>query len=104
MHPKVTRSSSAKRDLEEHVDYLKGDSEAVAHRFLDAIEDTFEFLSRNPQVGQRCEFLRADMIEVRIWPIHGFRNHLVFFRPLHDGVEIVRVLHGARDLETLFGE
>jgi toxin ParE1/3/4 len=40
---------------------------------------------------------------LRVWPIDGFRNHLIFFHPTNDGVEIVRVLHGARDLEALFG-
>jgi toxin ParE1/3/4 len=94
----------AKRDLEEHIDYLKHQSESVAHRFLDAIEDTFDFLSRNSEVGQRCEFVRTDMAEIRVWPIHGCRNQLVFYRALDDGIEVVRVFHGARDIELLFAE
>jgi toxin ParE1/3/4 len=31
----------------------------------------------------------------------GFRNHLIFYRPIDDGIEIVRVLHGARDWQNL---
>jgi toxin ParE1/3/4 len=34
---------------------------------------------------------------MRFWPVTGFRNYLVFYFPLSDGVEIVRVLHAARD-------
>ncbi|MGD9633009.1 MAG: type II toxin-antitoxin system RelE/ParE family toxin [Pirellulales bacterium] len=99
----VARSTTALRDLEQIVDYLKQDSPSVAARFLDATEHTFEFLCQNPNVGQRCEFTRSDMANVRVWPVDGFRNHLIFFRPTDDGVEVVRVLHGARDLGTLFG-
>ncbi len=36
--------------------------------------------------------------------MRGFRKHLVFYRPLSNGAEIVRVIHGARDLERLFEE
>jgi len=42
-------------------------------------------------------------VGLRAWPIDGFRNHLVFYRPTDEGVDIVRVLHGARDIEALFG-
>ena len=32
-------------------------------------------------------------------------NHLIFYRPIDDGIELVRVLHGARDISPeYFGE
>jgi toxin ParE1/3/4 len=34
--------------------------------------------------------------------VRGFRKYLVFYIPRSDGIEVVRVLHGARDLEALF--
>lgn len=103
MAAQLSRTAAAVRDLEQIVDFLKRDSSEAPVRFLGAVEDTFEFLRQNPTVGQRCQFLRSDMANVRIWPIDGFRNHLIFFRPTDDGVEIVRVLHDARDLDALFG-
>ena len=33
-----------------------------------------------------------------------FRNHIVFYRPVADGIEILRVLHGARDLVSILAE
>ena len=36
--------------------------------------------------------------------IKGFENHLIFYRPSEDGVDIIRVLHGARDIEKVFEE
>jgi hypothetical protein len=35
---------------------------------------------------------------------HGFEKILVFYLPLKDGIELVRVVHGNRDLQQLFGE
>jgi hypothetical protein len=56
------------------------------------------------EAGQRCNFA-SDMAEgIRVWPANGFRNPLIFYRPMNEGVEIVRVLHGARDIESLFHE
>jgi len=37
-----------------------------------------------------------------VWPIKGFKNYLIFYRPIEQGVEIVRVLHGARDMPSVF--
>jgi toxin ParE1/3/4 len=39
-----------------------------------------------------------------MFPMRGFSKHLIFYRPLSNGAEIVRVIHGARDLEGLFEE
>jgi plasmid stabilization system protein ParE len=35
--------------------------------------------------------------------IHDFSKYLVFYRPTQSGIEVVRVLHASRDIETLFG-
>jgi len=40
----------------------------------------------------------------RVFPVRGFGKHLVFYRPVEDGIEILRVIHGARDIEALFEE
>ena len=37
----------------------------------------------------------------RVWRISGFEKHLIFYRPRPEGVEILDVIHGARDLEAL---
>lgn len=34
----------------------------------------------------------------------GFEKHLIFHRPIPEGIEVVRVLHGAPDLAGLFDE
>lgn len=83
-------------DLQAIYRFLRADDEAVAHRFLDAAYSSFEFLAENPLAGRaRPEFGHADL---RSWRVQGFRNHLIFYRPLEDRVQMWRVLHGSRDL------
>lgn len=31
-----------------------------------------------------------------------FPNHLIFYRPVEDGIEVLRVVHGAQDIEAIF--
>src|SRR5262245_58809109 len=100
----VDRSAEALRDLEGLVDYLRERSVEVAQRFVDATEETFRFLAENREVGQLCHFADARLVGMRVWRIEHFPNHLVFYLPIDNGVQIVRVLHGARDIDALFGE
>jgi toxin ParE1/3/4 len=98
----VTRKPDVRRDLSEQADYIARGSVDAASRFLDAVEATFEFLADNCDIGQVCAFEDPRTLGLRVWPIRGFPNHLVFYLPTKDGVDIIRVLHGARDLNSIF--
>ena len=73
----------------------------IAVRFLGAVEQAYEFISRTPEAGAPCRFDRPRLEGLRRWPVPGFANHLVFYRLVGEWLEIVRVLHGARDIESL---
>jgi toxin ParE1/3/4 len=89
-------------DLAEHIDYIAQNSPQAARRFLFAAQQTFEQLSRMPGMGTRCEFRNPAAAGLRFWRVEGFRNHFVIYRPLESGIEVVRVLHAARDWEAIF--
>jgi toxin ParE1/3/4 len=38
---------------------------------------------------------------LRVSGIEGFEKYLVFYRPVDDGIEVVRVIHAARDLGSV---
>jgi toxin ParE1/3/4 len=57
----------------------------------------------NQEVGEQLHVADPRLHRLRVCPVHGFRNYLVYFRSTDDGVVIERVLHGARDIESLFG-
>ncbi len=99
---RYTKTSEAYRDIIEQADYLGVRSLEAAIRFVDAVEATAEFLAAWPGMGGRCRFRSPKVIGLRIWQVRGFPNHLIFYREVDDGIEIVRVLHGARNYESIF--
>ena len=104
MSKKITKRPQARRDLAESADYIARDSLDAALRFLDAAEAAFELLAAMPQMGTLCGFRSPEASGLRMWSIRGFQNYIVFYRPLEDGVDVVRVIHGARDIQAIFDE
>ena len=82
--------------------YICADNPDAADRVQEAIFEGFDLLARNPALGRKREFRRRQ--NIRSWVVTEFTNYLIFYRELPDGssVEILRVLHGARDLDALF--
>jgi toxin ParE1/3/4 len=78
-------------------------SDDLAFRFLDAAESSFEHLAAMPTMGVARTYHDPELEGVRMWRIAGFDSHLIFYRPTETGVEIIRVIHGKRDIEDLFG-
>ena len=57
-----------------------------------------------PKIGKLSKLLKPELSDVRQYPIKGFKTCLIFYRATDTGVEIIRVLHGARDLEPILDE
>ena len=100
----IIRRDEVLRDLLDLSCYIAQDSLEVAYRFLDAVEETFQDLERMPRMGTKREFQDARLSGVRMWRVKAFPKHLIFYRSIEDGVEIIRVLHSARDIESLFSD
>jgi toxin ParE1/3/4 len=93
----------ARMDILEQARYLGRQSPGAPTRFFKALDATFTRLARSPRVGARWDRPVAGAEELRVWPVSRFRTFLVFYRPTQDGIQIVRVLHGARDLDAILG-
>jgi toxin ParE1/3/4 len=92
-------------DLDHQADYLASEASLdTALRFYDAARTTFDKIAQNPGIGQKRETLNPRLTGLRVWRVEGFEKHLIFYRPGDDGVEIVRVLHGARDIDSVLDE
>lgn len=59
-------------------------------------------IARNPLLGPVCHFQSKDLSDVRRIAVAGFTRHLIFYRFQEQQLLILRVIHGARDLESLF--
>lgn len=51
-----------------------------------------------PEIGAARDFGPGRLEGLRMWSIPDFPNHLIFYRVAESGVEIVRILHAARDI------
>jgi toxin ParE1/3/4 len=91
-------------DLDEQADFIARDSVAAARRFYEATTRAFTTLASMPELGGSWESRNPKYAELRMWAVRGFEKHVIFYRVIPDGIEIVRVLHSARDLEDAFGE
>ena len=89
----VTRRPRAETDLVEIWSYIADDNEPAADRLLGRIDGVLTMLLEHPQAGR----LRPDLkqSELRSFPV---KNYVVFYRPMPDGIEVVRVLSGYLDL------
>jgi toxin ParE1/3/4 len=88
-------SPQAEADLEEIGDYIAEDNPANARRFIERLTSKLKALGRHPMTGRARPELRSDL---RSFP---YGAYLILYRVVGDGVEIVRVVHAARNLDDL---
>ena len=89
-------SSDANTDIEEIALYLFDLNPVAANHFLDALENTCELLADHPGIGR----LRPELGEnLRSFPVG---NYLIFYAPSLEGIDVVRVIYGGRDLPGVF--
>lgn len=92
---------AADADIDEAALHIAQDSEEHALRLYDAVETTFERLRKQPNAWPLCELGHPGLQGVRRCCVSGFRIYLVFYRVEGSVVEIIRVLHGARDVPAV---
>lgn len=94
----INRRPRAIHALIETAEYIARDNSAAADRFLRAAEAAFAQLEALPGIGRPFQSDDPRLKELRIWHVKGFPKHLIFYRPLPNGIEVIHVLHGARDI------
>jgi toxin ParE1/3/4 len=95
-------TAKADQDLDEQAYYLACEANAeVGHRFLVASHQTFALLASQPKIGWHAHLKHPRLTSLRVFRVSGFPRMLVLYVPLADGVEILRVIHGSRNLLAL---
>jgi toxin ParE1/3/4 len=92
--PTLRKALCIERDLGVIWDYIAADNPEAAERCLRQIDSRFHKLAQNPFMGRD----RKDLaVGLRSFPVG---NYVIFYRPCaaEEGVEIVRVLEGHRDI------
>jgi toxin ParE1/3/4 len=71
---------------------------------VEAAYETFKMLAVNSELGRRRRFRNPRLRNVRSFRVSGFGNYLIFYRAVGEGIQVLHIYHGARDLEALFGD
>jgi toxin ParE1/3/4 len=101
----VIKLPYALRDLDEAAAYIQRVSTPKrAIRFLRAANSSFARLAKMPGLGTRYEPHSPVYAGLRYFPITRHRNHVIFYRPVTGGIEVLRVLHGAQDIHRILSE
>ena len=96
----IRKSSTAQADLYEHVDYFADHNPEVGRRFMNEVEANLELLSSNPLLGTRFTSASERFSDLRYWTMAAFPNHVIFYRVEATALNVVRILHGSRDLHA----
>jgi toxin ParE1/3/4 len=99
----VTQRPRARIDLLEQFVYF-GEKESIelAERYFTAVDETCALLVKQPRMGGLYDSSIPELAGVRRMPVKGFENYLIFYLPHSGGIDVIRVIHGARDIENLF--
>ena len=92
-------TTEARADLTEIVNYISRDNPSAARRVLHELRDVMRKLAATPEMGHFRRDLAAEPL--RFWPVYSY---LVIYRPESRPLQVVRVLHGARDVRAILEE
>jgi toxin ParE1/3/4 len=91
----LTRRPEAEQDLIDIYLHISRDNPPAAEKLVRAINAKCERLARSPMIGRARPELRPDL---RSFP---YGSYLILYRVISDRVEIVRIVHAARNLDDL---
>ena len=95
--PRIRIAETAGDDLEDIWEYIAENNPEAARKLIKEITGKFKLLRDHPQIGREENRLLANM---RSFPVG---NYVILYQPVEKGVEILRILHAARDIEKILG-
>ena len=103
MSARYSIKPKADQDLDDHADYLAREASIdIALRFLGNAHETFLLLSSYPNMGWESRLAHVALRGLRVFRVSRFENMLILYRPLQGSIEVLRVVHGSRNLRALF--
>lgn len=103
MSLKIVESDEAVNDVIEAADYIAQQAGLNASdRFLQAVKDSYRQMADMPGIGSLRDYGHPALQGMRRWHVTKFPKYLIFYMTTEVELRILRVLHGARDIETIF--
>jgi len=96
----LLRKPQVNDDLIQYYAYIAVDKVEPAERLLRVAEESFQLLLEMPAIGTKWVSRHKALASIYVYPLPTpYRNYLVFYRLIPNGIELLTVLHGARNLE-----
>ena len=92
-------TAAARADLSELAEFIRQDSPGAARRVVESLRDAMANLARMPEMGHVREDLA--LTPLRFWPVFSY---LIIYRPESHPLQVLRILHGARDVRSLLAD
>lgn len=96
MTGRVRKTDRAERDLDNIAQWIARSSETAALKWLSDLDGKLSIIAQNPGIGTDRSKLRPGVRS------YAFGNYLIFFKSTKRGIDVLRVLHGARDYRQFF--
>ena len=94
---RIERSSRAENDAIEIWAFVASDSPRHADELIEALDQRLEQLGSFPLSGEVAHAVGSDGNVRR----SSVGSYVIYYHPLEDGIQLIRILHGARQPENL---
>jgi toxin ParE1/3/4 len=99
----LSLTEAAASDILEQADWYEQQADVrLSNRWERSVYLSIFRILRYPLSGSLCVFKSSDLRAIRRIPVSVFPKHLIFYRIENDRLVILRIVHGARDLESIF--
>jgi toxin ParE1/3/4 len=85
----------AETDLSDIWDYISADSPERGEKLIRDIYSKLGTIAHNPYIGKARPEIEQDL---RSFPVG---RYIVFYFPLPEGIDVIRILHGSRDIDKM---
>ncbi len=102
--PKYILDSIVENELLGIWHFIAQDNPDAATRVIESVYETFHALATNPGLGRVGKFKDPRLKGICSFRVKGFNNYLIFYRSIQEGIQVLHIYHGARNLESLLGE
>ena len=89
-------TNQAQSDIHESWSHIADNSPGAADHWAEVMYDKFMTIAQHPGMGREQSNISPNLRSFVVG------NYIIFYRAVANGIEVVRVLHGARNIEELF--
>ena len=101
MTRRIVQRRAARQDILDIVAYIAADNPNAAKPSTTPTSMPSKPWPHHPRSAGSTGRTTRSYAASGLWQIGRFRSYLIFYRPEGDAIEVIRVLHGRRDIQAI---